>query len=189
MINYLPKGVAMNREIIIVLGGSLLVIIFQFVWLHIYLRRRFASVGTILAKQTAALAKIHSEIKTKSDIGTVIEHADIIYQDLAQHLAPIMSALEIQPRDSSEHVLWRSLGGIMDEYAKNPYVLEQLRRGIKLDADFERNVESFMTRADRLLHHLSDADPDGILSTAFAEGLLGQSITLFTQARHLAQDD
>ena len=43
-----------------------------------------------------------------------------------------------------------------------------------------------MNRADAFLHHLTTTDPDGILAATFTDGLLGQSLTFFTQARQLA---
>ena len=74
----------------------------------------------------------------------------------------------------------------MDEYAKNPFVLEKLRRCIKLNPDVSRNTDNYMNRADALLQHLTATDPDGILTATFTDGLLGQSLTFFAQARALA---
>ena len=109
--------------------------------------------------------------------------------NLLQNLIPIMAAISVMPRNTSEHPLWRALGGIMDEYAKNPFALEKLRRAIKLDADIARNIENYISRADRLLRHLNATEPDGILAATFTDGLLGQSLTFFTQAQALANQE
>lgn len=135
------------------------------------------------------MVKIQSLLKTKSATNTVAEHAEMIYQDLLQNLIPIMAAIDIMPRQTSEHPLWRALGGIMDEYAKNPFALEKLRRSIKLDSEIARSVENYLKRADGFLQYLSNNEPDGILTATFTDGLLGQSITFFTQAKQLANQD
>lgn len=133
--------------------------------------------------------KIQSMLKNKSATNAVAEHAEMIYQDLLQNLIPILAALDIMPRNTSEHPLWRTLGGLIDEYAKNPFVMEKLRRAIKLDAEVKRNVSNYMNRADNLLKHLAESEPDGILTKTFINGLLGQSLTFFTQAYQLATTD
>ena len=135
------------------------------------------------------MVKTQSILKNKSATNTVAEHAEIIYQNLLNNLIPISAALEIMPRNTSEHPLWRTLGGMLDEYAKNPFVLEKLRRSIKLDAEVKRCVSNYMTHADNLLKHLNATDPDGILTNTFLNGLLGQSLTFFTQAYQLATQD
>ena len=122
----------------------------------------------------------------KNTTNAVAEHAEMIYQDLLQNLIPIMAAIDVMPRSTSEHPLWRALGGIMDEYAKNPFALEKLRRCIKLDAEVARSIDNYMNRADAFLNHLTTTDPDGILAATFTDGLLGQSLTFFTQAKQLA---
>ncbi len=78
------------------------------------------------------------------------------------------------------------MGSLLDEYAKNPFVMEKLRRAIKLDADIRRKVTNYMSRADNLLSHMNETDPNGILANTFLNGLLGQSLTFFTQAYQLA---
>ena len=93
------------------------------------------------------------------------------------------------PRNTPEHPLWRALGGMLDEYAKNPFVMEKLRRAIKLDSKVNHNVLNYMNRADNLLKHLNEVEPDGILATTFINGLLGQSLTFFTQAHQLATEN
>ena len=40
--------------------------------------------------------------------------------------------------------------------------------------------------ADNLLKNLATNEPDGILATTFINGLLGQSLTFFAQAKQLA---
>lgn len=139
-----------------------------------------------ISYQCNLVVKIQSMLNSKSATNAVAEHAEMIYQDLLQNLIPILAALDIMPRNTSEHPLWRTLGGLLDEYAKNPFVMEKLRRAIKLDATMKRNVSNYMNHADNLLRHLSSAEPDGILTTTFINGLLGQSLTFFTQAYQLA---
>ena len=69
---------------------------------------------------------MQSVLKTKSATNAFAENAEIIYQDLLQYLIPIMAVIDVMPRQTNEHALWRSLGGIIDEYAKNPFILEKL---------------------------------------------------------------
>lgn len=132
------------------------------------------------------IVKMQALLKNKSATNAVAENAEMIYQDLLQNLIPIMAAIDIMPRNTTEHPLWRALGGIMDEYAKNPFALEKLRRCIKLDSEIARHVDNYIRRADTFLQHLSSTEPDGILTTTFTDGLLGQSLTFFTQAKQLA---
>ena len=139
-----------------------------------------------LTHQYNLIVKIQATLRNKSATNAVAETAELIYQDLLQNLIPIMAAIDVMPRNTSEHPLWRAVGGIMDEYAKNPFALEKLRRCIKLDAEVARSVDNYMNRADSFLHHLTTTDPDGILATTFTDGLLGQSLTFFAQAKQLA---
>jgi hypothetical protein len=141
-----------------------------------------------ISYQCNLIVKIQNMLNNKSATNAVAEYAEMIYQDLLQNLIPILATLDIMPRNTSEHPLWRTLGGLLDEYAKNPFLMEKLRRAIKLDAGVKRNVSNYMNRADNLLKHLSDTEPDGILATTFINGLLGQSLTFFTQAYQLATD-
>lgn len=150
---------------------------------------RVRDMNKTLAHQYNLIVKMQSVLKNKSATNAVAENAEMIYQDLLQNLIPIMAAIDIMPRATSEHPLWRALGGIMDEYAKNPFALEKLRRGIKLDPEVARNVDNYMNRADRLLAHLTATEPDGILASTFTDGLLGQSLTFFAQAKQLATQD
>lgn len=137
-------------------------------------------------QQYALVVKMVAVLKTKSATNAVAEHAEIIYQDLLNSLIPIMAAIDVMPRATSEHPLWRALGGIMDDYAKNPFTLEKLRRAIKLDSEVARSVEKYMAMADRLLANVTATEPNGILAATFTNGLLGQSLTFFAQARTLA---
>lgn len=132
------------------------------------------------------LLKTQQILKSKFSVSETTDKAEIIYQDLLQDLIPIMAAIDVMPRTSSEHPLWRALGGIMDEYAKNPFVLEKLRRAIKLDSNIAHNVNHYLNRANQFLQHMANTDTDGILSTTFTDGLLGQSLTFFAQAQTLA---
>lgn len=141
------------------------------------------------AQEYSLVVKLQGLLKNKSATNAVAEHAEMIYQDLLQSLIPVMAAIDVMPRQTSEHPLWRALGGIMDEYARNPFTLEKLRRAIKLNSEVARSIEKYVARADRLLAHLSANEPDGILSATFTDGLLGQSLTFFAQARGLAARD
>lgn len=147
---------------------------------------RFALLNKTLEHQYNLLVKIQSVLKNKSATNAVAENAEMIYQDLLQNLIPIMAAIDIMPRNTPEHALWRALGGIMDEYAKNPFALEKLRRAIKLDSEVARNIDNYIRRADNFLHHLTSTEPDGLLSNTFTDGLMGQSLTFFAQAKQLA---
>ena len=158
-------------------------------FLGFYIYRISNHINTInktLEHQYNLMVKIQSVLKNKSATNAVAENAEMIYQDLLQNLIPIMAAIDIMPRNTPEHALWRALGGIMDEYAKNPIALEKLRRAIKLDSEVARNIDNYMRRADSFLHHLTTTEPDGLLSNTFTDGLLGQSLTFFAQAKQLA---
>ena len=148
--------------------------------------QRIQEINKTLSHQYNLIVKIQSVLKNKSATNAVAENAEMIYQDLLQNLIPIMASIDIMPRNTSEHPLWRALGGIMDEYARNPFALEKLRRAIKLDSEIARCVDNYMHRADSFLNHLNTTEPDGILSTTFTDGLLGKSLTFFAQAKQLA---
>ncbi len=139
-----------------------------------------------LTLQYNLLIKTQQVLKNKFSVNETTDKAEIIYQDLLQDLIPIMATIDVMPRTTSEHPLWRALGGIMDEYAKNPFVLEKLRRAIKLDSNIAHNVSHYLNRANQFLQHMANTDTDGILSTTFTDGLLGQSLTFFAQAQTLA---
>ncbi len=147
---------------------------------------RIANMNKVLDLQYNLLVKMQSILKAKSATNAVAENAEMIYQDLLQNLIPVMAAIDVMPRNTPEHPLWRALGAIMDEYAKNPFALERLRRAIKLDSEISRSIDNYMRRADGFLLHLTSAEPDGLLSSTFTDGLLGQSLTFFAQAKQLA---
>ncbi len=168
--------------------GIAIVFLTQIIMLYfVYIANtRVRDISKTLTHQYNLIVKIQATLKNKSATNAVAENAEMIYQDLLQNLIPIMAAIDVMPRNTNEHPLWRALGGIMDEYAKNPFALEKLRRCIKLDAEVARSIDNYMNRADTFLHHLTTTDPDGILAATFTDGLLGQSLTFFAQAKQLA---
>ncbi len=175
------------QDIFILIGLGLVLLIGIIALVFAYRTNiRIRDISKTLTHQYNLIVKIQSLLKSKSATNAVAEHAEMIYQDLLQNLIPIMAAIDVMPRSTSEHPLWRALGGIMDEYAKNPFALEKLRRCIKLDAEVARSIDNYMNRADAFLNHLTTTDPDGILAATFTDGLLGQSLTFFTQAKQLA---
>lgn len=176
----------MSDTILLILLGILVVLGIAILTVGILAHSQIKTMDKNISYQYNLIVKIQSVLKSKSATNAVAEHAEMIYQDLLQNLIPILAALDIMPRNTSEHPLWRTLGGLLDEYAKNPFVMEQLRRAIKLDAGVKRNVSNYMNRAENLLNHLNATEPDGILATTFINGLLGQSLTFFTQAYQLA---
>ncbi len=176
-----------NLSTIMLLVATLCVISTLFLLINLNKQMRELTKTTTL--QYNLIVKMQNMLKNKSSVNETTEKAEIIYQDLLQDLIPIMAAIDIMPRTTSEHPLWRALGGIMDEYAKNPFVLEKLRRAIKLDSNIAHNVSHYLNRANMFLQHMSATDTDGILSTTFTDGLLGQSLTFFAQAQTLASTD
>ena len=174
-----------NAVIFGILGIIAILIIAVFTYIY-RINSRLGGISKTLEHQYNLIVKIQSILKNKSATNAVAEHAEMIYQDLLQNLIPVMAAIDIMPRNTPEHALWRALGGIMDEYAKNPFALEKLRRAIKLDSEVARNIDNYMHRAETFLHHLNTTEPDGILSSTFTDGLLGQSLTFFAQAKQLA---
>ncbi|MBE6457421.1 MAG: hypothetical protein E7011_01240 [Alphaproteobacteria bacterium] len=172
-----------------IIFGILGIIVIMIGTVAIYMYRinsRILNINKTLEFQYNLLVKMQSILKNKSATNAIAENAEMIYQDLLQNLIPIMAAIDIMPRNTPEHPLWRALGAIMDEYAKNPFALEKLRRAIKLDSEVARSIENYMRRADNFLHHLTTTEPDGLLSNTFTDGLLGQSLTFFAQAKQLA---
>jgi len=176
----------MDNTIILTLISICTLISLVSIFFVISTNKNLKQVAKTLTYQYNLLVKIQNVLKNKSSINETTDKAEIIYQDLLQDLIPIMAAIDIMPRTSSEHPLWRALGGIMDEYAKNPFVLEKLRRAIKLDSNIAHNVGHYLNRANMFLQHMASTDTDGILSTTFTDGLLGQSLTFFAQAQALA---
>ena len=180
----------MNDTILLLVFPSILItLVIAVIVLIIVANRRISALNQNVSYQYTLIVKIQNMLKNKSATNAVAEHAEMIYQDLLQNLIPILAALDIMPRNTSEHPLWRTLGGLLDEYAKNPFVMEKLRRAIKLDSAVRRSVSNYMERADNLLKQLATNEPDGILATTFINGLLGQSLTFFTQAYQLANMD
>ncbi|MDE6477789.1 MAG: hypothetical protein K2L94_00905 [Alphaproteobacteria bacterium] len=176
----------MNTTYILILMAVLAVMMLGILALAAHINAQLRNVTKTLSHQYNLIVKMQSVLKNKYATNAVAENAEMIYQDLLQSLIPIMAAIDIMPRNTPEHPLWRALGGILDEYAKNPFALEKLRRAIKLDTEIARSVDNYLNRADAFLHHLTATEPNGILTTTFTDGLLGQSLTFFTQARQLA---
>ncbi len=172
---------------IMLIVSTVCIVISLFLLINLYKNMR--ETNKTLTYQYNLIVKIQNVLKNKSTVNETTDKAEIIYQDLLQDLIPIMASMDVMPRTTSEHPLWRALGGIMDEYAKNPFVLEKLRRAIKLDSNIAHNVAHYLNRANMFLQHMSATDTDGILSTTFTDGLLGQSLTFFAQAQALASSD
>lgn len=183
-----PKGLHMFFTVLFIILGVLILVCCAEFFMISKISHRINDLEKNISYQCNLIVKIQNLLKSKSATNAVAEHAEMIYQDLLQNLIPILATLDVMPRNTSEHPLWRTLGGLLDEYAKNPFIMEKLRRAIKLDTEVKRNVSNYMNRADNLLKHLSTAEPDGILTTTFINGLLGQSLTFFTQAYQLATD-
>ncbi len=179
----------MQNLIIFALFGLTIILIGIVAWHTYRTNQRISDMGKTLEHQYNLIVKMQSVLKNKYATNAVAENAEMIYQDLLQSLIPIMAAIDIMPRNTSEHPLWRALGGIMDEYAKNPFTLEKLRRSIKLDTEIAHSIDNYMRRADGFLHHLTTTEPDGLLATTFTDGLLGKSLTFFAQAKQLATQE
>ena len=132
------------QNILILSGISVVIIISIVIATLIFgINRHVRNLEKTLTYQYNLIVKIQSVLKNKSATNAVAEHAEVIYQDLLQHLIPIMAAIDVMPRATPEHPLWRALGGILDEYNKNPFVLEKLRRCIKLDSEVARSVDNY----------------------------------------------
>ena len=172
---------------LILVGISFLLILSAIITFVVFrTNTNIKNINKTLEYQYNLFVKMQSVLKNKSATNAVAENAEMIYQDLLQNLIPIMAVINIMPRNTNEHPLWRALGGIMDEYAKNPFALEKLRRAIKNNADVARNIDNYISRADGLLQYLTKTEPDGMLAATFTDGLLGQSLTFFAQAQSLA---
>ncbi len=179
----------MQNTLIIIFLSVILILQFAALYFLYTENARVREIIKNITYQQNLIIKIQSLLKNKSATNAVAENAEMIYQDLLQNLIPIMAAIDVMPRNTNEHPLWRALGGIMDEYAKNPFALEKLRRCIKLDAEVNRSIDNYMNRAEAFLNHLTTTDPDGILASTFTDGLLGQSLTFFAQAKQLASQN
>lgn len=156
--------------------------------LYIMLNTKITNLSKNLIKQSNYITNIQQLLKTKSTINAITENAEIIYQNLLQNIIPIMEAIDIEPRNTPEHPLWRALGGLMDEYAKNPYVAEKLRICIKLNTEIKKNLEAYINRGNAFLKQITTCEPNGVLSSAFIDGLLGQSLTFFTQIQQVSKN-
>lgn len=176
----------MENLVILILSALTTTCIIGLIFFSISTNKKIRTLSKNATLQYNLLVKIQQVLKNKFSVGETTDKAEIIYQDLLQDLIPIMAAIDVMPRTTSEHPLWRALGGIMDEYAKNPFVLEKLRRAIKLDVNIAHNISHYLNRANQFLQHMANTDTDGILSTTFTDGLLGQSLTFFAQAQTLA---
>ncbi|MDR0803901.1 MAG: hypothetical protein LBO08_02325 [Rickettsiales bacterium] len=176
------KGVKM---IIMIISGITLFLCLALCVLFFSINSKVGRIARRSEHQYAVLVKMQSVLKSKYSTNAFAENAEMIYQNLLQHVIPIMAALDIMPRATDEHSLWRALGGISDEYAKNPFVLEQLRRAVKLDIKIANAADSFIARAEALLEQLRVESGTTILTEAFADGLLGQTIILFKTARQM----
>ena len=121
----------MENSIIIILVSISIVCGFCCILFTIFLNHHIREISRTLTYQYNLIVKIQNVLKNRVSVNDTTDKAEIIYQDLLQDLIPIMAAMDVMPRSTSEHPLWRALGGIMDEYAKNPFVLEKLRRAIK----------------------------------------------------------
>ncbi|MCL1891716.1 MAG: hypothetical protein FWF97_00250 [Alphaproteobacteria bacterium] len=166
----------------------LIVIGFLTIVMIALLFRKINTLGAKLSLQTAVISRMQSALKSRAATNAVAQNSEIIYQDLLQHLIPVATAAGIAPRETPEHPLWQWAGGLMDEYSKNPYVLEQIRQAIKLDGGIARAADIYSDHASKFLTYLTATDPEGLLASAFSDGLLGQTMTLLAQARQLADN-
>ena len=173
----------------VVLLGTTGLMVLVFIIVAVYIQKtnsHIKNINKILDYQNSLIIKIQSVLKNKSATNAVTENAEMIYQDLLQNLIPIMASIDVMPRNTPEHPLWRAQGGVMDEYSKNPFTLEKLRRNIKLNSEIARSVDNYIRRAESFLQYLANTENDTLLSSTFTDGLLGQSLTFFTQAKQLA---
>lgn len=177
------------ENIILILVSTSVFFCLCLIILAFYINRRIKKLSKMLTYHYNLLVKIQSTLKNKMSVNETVDKAEIVYQDLLQDLIHIMAAIDVMPRNTNEHPLWRAIGGIMDEKDKDPFVLEKLRRAIKLDPNIAHSVNHYLNRANIFLQHMSSTDSDGILSTTFTDGLLGQSLTFFAQAQSLANAD
>ena len=179
----------MENTVILILISLSAIISLLSAYISLKNTKNIQKVSKTLTYQYNLLVKIQTVLKNKMSVNETTDKAEIIYQDLLQDLIPVMAAIDVMPRNTSEHPLWRALGGIMDEYKNNPFVLEKLRRAIKLDSNIAHNINHYLNHANQFLQYMANTDTDGILSTTFTDGLLGQSLTFFAQAQTLAASD
>lgn len=176
----------MNAELFPIISIAAQFLCFVMILILVF---RTGSLSKKMSLQTLSVAKMQNALKSRAATNAFTQNAEIIYQDLLQQLIPIASTAGVEPRKTPEHPLWQWAGGLMDEYSKNPYVLEQIRQAIKLDSAVARAVETYSEHATKFLNYLESADSDGLLATAFSDGLLGQTINLLNQARQLANNN
>jgi hypothetical protein len=176
----------MNHEIFSIISVGFGFLLFIMI---IFLVRKISSLNSKLATMAAIVIKMQNSLKSKEATNTIAQNAEIIYHDLLQQLMPVVTNIGIKQRETSEHPLWQWAGGLMDEYSKNPYILEQIRQSIKLDSSIARSVDTYIEHASNFLSYLAKTDSDGLLSTAFSDGLMGQTINLLGQARQLATNN
>jgi hypothetical protein len=150
------------------------------------IRKNCVIANKIAITNASTLKNISRTLEQYNQQDSFINNLDIVYQELAHHLEHIAKAIKVAPRNTFEHNLWRLAGGIIDAKDTNPFVLEQLRRSIKLDEEFRKHTDAFLWRAQKTLERIAGLDQDGILEAAFSEGLMGQTITILSAARQMA---
>lgn len=176
----------MNYEIFSVISAGFGFLLFIMI---ILLIKKLSSLNSKLAAMAAIIIKMQNTLKSKEVASAIAQNAEIVYQNLLQQLIPITAGIGIKQRETPEHPLWQWAGGLMDEYSKNPYVLEQIRQAIKLDSAISQATDTYIDHASNFLDHIAKTDSEGLLAVAFSDGLLGQTITLLSQARGLATDN
>lgn len=175
-----------ETQIFYIISGAIILLLIAILGAAEKISKRAENANAVANANTAALREIAKTLATYNQQDSFIKNLDIVYQELSHHLTPILRILEIQPRQTFEHNIWRMTGGLIDAKDANPFVLEQLRRNIKLDSEFATNVDAFLIKAQHMLERISALDPDGILGAAFSDGLLGQSINVLSAARQMA---
>ena len=101
----------MHDTIILVCMGLITVLGIGMLYYTYRTNMRIRDMSKTLTHQYNLIVKIQSVLKNKSATNAVAENAEMIYQDLLQNLIPIMAAIDVMPRNTSEHPLWRALGG------------------------------------------------------------------------------
>lgn len=177
-----------KEYIFLVVLFNLFIIVYLF-FIYNKLNKKLTYVANNIYTQKAFIVKILSLLRNKYTTNVFTENSEIIYQDLLQYLIPIMTELEIIPRTSSEHPLWRSLGAIISESEKNLFIIEKLRRAIKNNENIAENVSNYITKSEQFLDYITKNDPNHILTSTFTDGLLGKSLSFFIQAKKLAENE
>ncbi len=104
----------MSNTILFILLGIVVALAITVTIIGILAHRRLGTIERNISYQYNLIVKIQSILKSKSATNAVAEHAEMIYQDLLQNLIPILAALDIMPRNTSEHPLWRTVEGSME---------------------------------------------------------------------------